>query len=168
MTQLTTWTEAEAALGDGGDSVESESALSFSLPRDLPFRKIFLHVESRVNGVVPSVTDFQVLAEVLLHNQGEQVAKLPASYGLNLAASTFMARSCCKVCSSATVPAGPECVELSLGKIFKGDTRQILVSPIYVVATADKLTFRVKGVDANPGQVTTVKVWIGVLSSQAQ
>lgn len=165
-TPVTSWSFEEERIDPGIDALKPyANALQVGIPYDLPYRRIYWHVEPAfLVANVDTPPDYYVNAEWRLQRNGRDLAILPASIGVD---NSMAYVNVCK-CKIGTASAGvvtSEAVELALSMRFKSLTRRVSLSPYRITCQADAIRLSIGESAASGDTIKGLKVWVGVLSS---
>lgn len=156
------WRADEKALASGSAIViPSPNLMELQLPRELVFRRVYLHLEIKTSVVA----DYFVFGKLDFIESNLLVARLPAGIVLNASGSTFVRRSAVRLGSVNVGPAGPDCISLDLSRMFTGGDRTLFVSPFRLNVQASAVRFGIDSCGVQTGQIDNLKIWLGVLSS---
>jgi len=152
-------------------AIQKGTALTFSIPRDLPYRDVYLYAEAALPG---PLADHFLRAEVVLTLGGQPVSVLPATVGANVSALTLNKSMPCAFTfqtwtrdGTTGVPLVMNCMSRALRVLlangFVGSNPNVMtLCPLPVIAVADRFTYVLQDWSAN---VTGFRVFGCVISS---
>jgi hypothetical protein len=150
------------------DTASATAALSklkifdFDIPRNLPYRRIWLYQEARLTAV----HDFLVQATVQLLTQGEPNMILPASLSSVADASGIVTAGVASAfCNSTTALRGGIFLNPAVNS---AQTSPVAIGPVDVCSDADRFLAYIDKVIENPafaGNFLGHRWWVGILSS---
>lgn len=133
-----------------------------NLPAQQVYRRVYCHVEA----IVESGEDWNTKVLLTLKRSGRPVATIPLEIGQNTASGTAWARSLSSLVTSTIQPA-QDSLRVSLSYRAGFQTKYVFLNPLKIQSVCDEAIIDVSGTDARVQKVRAVRVWLGILSSNA-